>query len=295
MSIGADATCSEIIRIHVAREFRCRQISWRNTYAGDFVNPQWQEITKIDPLFVTYRIFHFASLVAATYFFSYTCANLSTEQKLKYALYFTNWTHVLLTITSLFAIFCLIYEYVFWHCGNQISHLVSQFPFLYRMYWILYSTSVDSAFTVSVGYWLYKPFSRKQVPLYLDMYHFWNSVLMLMDLFIVAIPVRLLHVYTSIIFAFIYVIFTICYEYTGHTDPHGKPYIYPVLRWKKDVGLAVGGVLVGLICLVVIRCVVFCLYKLRSWIFLKCYFEYELYTSGTGTATVSSVESLRTS
>lgn len=284
------ASCTEVVTTHLTREFRCSYISWRNTFAGDFVNPQWQELTKIDPVFVAYRIFHFGSLVATIYGFWWTCANQTVEQKLKHAVYLTNWTHILMTINSMCGLLCLLYEYIFWHCGNQIPHLLSQFPLLFKVYWILHTTCLDAVLAVSLGYWLYKPFYKRSVPLYFDLYHFWNAVLTLMDLFIVSIPVRLLHVYTSAILALIYVSFTIWYEYAGHTDPHGRPYIYPALRWKKDLKLALVTVAVGLMCLVIIRCALFGLYKLRSWLFLKYYFEYEAYTSEV--ATLVSVESL---
>lgn len=291
ISIREGASCKDIIRIHLAREFRRRQISWRNTYAGDFVNPQWQELTRIDPLFVAYRIFHLGLLVVTIYYFWWTCTKQTVVQKLKHSVYLTNWTHILMTINSLCAILCLIYEYVFGHCGNQLPHVLTQYPLLYRVYWILHSTCLDSVMAVSLGYWLYKPFYKRSVPLSFDLYHFWNAVLTLMDMFIVSIPVRLLHVYTSFILALIYISFTIWYELAGHTDPHGKPYIYPALRWKKNLTLAIVTVVVGLLGLVVIRFALFCLYKLRSWIFLKCYFEYDVYTSDAGPA--DSIESLR--
>lgn len=93
--------------------------------------------------------------------------------------------------------------------------------------------------------------------------HIANSVYVLVDVFATAIPVRLLHFLHVLIFATVYVIFTVVYWAAGGTNIYGEPFIYSVLDYGNKPSTAADwliGVYVGLI---FIHCAIYALYRLR--------------------------------
>lgn len=59
--------------------------------------------------------------------------------------------------------------------------------------------------------------------------HIINSVYVLIDLWVVASPLRILHFYIP----FIYLIFTLIYYYAGGLTPDGGTAIYPIMDWEN--------------------------------------------------------------
>lgn len=63
--------------------------------------------------------------------------------------------------------------------------------------------------------------------------HIINSVYVLIDLWVVASPLRILHFYIPFIYLTIYLIFTLIYYYAGGLTPDGKSAIYPIMDWEN--------------------------------------------------------------
>ena len=91
------------------------------------------------------------------------------------------------------------------------------------------------------------------------MFILFQSVVTLIDVALSARPWRFCHVYIPLTYGFVYVAFQLIYilGFNGR-DPWDHDWIYPILDWKHDPGVAVGwvfGVLVmlvfvyGLLCL----------------------------------------------
>ena len=95
-----------------------------------------------------------------------------------------------------------------------------------------------------------------------------NSIIMLLDNFFTAIPVRLLHVIYPAIYGAIYVIFTAIY-FAFDTENH---VVYPgLLDWRSPgVTIAVVIVVIGVL-LPLIQLVWYGWYRLRLWTFRKFY------------------------
>lgn len=55
-----------------------------------------------------------------------------------------------------------------------------------------------------------------------------NGVFVLIDIWITAMPIRVLHFYVPMVFGVVYVIFSVIYDYSGATNALGSAYIYRV-------------------------------------------------------------------
>lgn len=79
--------------------------------------------------------------------------------------------------------------------------------------------------------------------------HLLNSIYVILDAFVTATPVRLVHVIYNAIVGTTYLVFTVVYWAAGGVNMYGKPYIYSVLDWSKPdkaAPIAVGAVVVGI-------------------------------------------------
>jgi hypothetical protein len=63
--------------------------------------------------------------------------------------------------------------------------------------------------------------------------HAFNSILMVLDVILVAHPFRLIHFCWSLLFIFIYFCFSVIYQLAGGTGKNNAPSIYPALDWRK--------------------------------------------------------------
>ena len=98
-----------------------------------------------------------------------------------------------------------------------------------------------------------------------------NSMIMIIDIFITAVPVRWLHFFHAFIYGVIYLIFSVIYWAAGGTDPAGNPFIYPVLDWGGNPGQAAGlSVGLAVIGLPLFHTFVYGLYRLRLVIYKRC-------------------------
>ena len=155
---------------------------------------------------------------------------------------------------------------------NSQSHfeyhsLRIQQAWYHKVLWVLYSIAVDNSPVVTVIYWTLL-FTGGKLELPDITFHLLNSVLMVTETCLSAIPVRFFHVIYAWAYAAIYLIFTIVYWQCGGTDISGNKYIYPILDYDhgdpKEIVLIVVGY--GLIGLPVAQFLIFGLFKLRSYV-----------------------------
>ena len=100
--------------------------------------------------------------------------------------------------------------------------------------------------------------------------HMLNTAIVLLDLFIDALPLRLLHFYQPMLFSAIYFGFTAIYILAGGTNEDGKPLIYTNLDWINQPGEAVGAVVFSLTVLFVIWLILYALYWGRRSLGVCC-------------------------
>ena len=98
--------------------------------------------------------------------------------------------------------------------------------------------------------------------------HVINSLYVISDVMISAIPIRLQHVIYPLVSGCIYILFSYTYYKMGGTGPGSTPYIYYDVNWKYPftAGICCIGVLM---CVVIAQVVFFGLYRLRMWIYDK--------------------------
>lgn len=97
------------------------------------------------------------------------------------------------------------------------------------------------------------------------MFHAFNSVFMVIDLFLVAHPFRLLHCYWPLLITMCYVVFSFIYYESGGTDRFDRPFVYPLLDWRVPKRTAVSSVF-GLVFVLIVHCVAWFLFLIRKWI-----------------------------
>ena len=97
-----------------------------------------------------------------------------------------------------------------------------------------------------------------------------TSICVLTDIFITGMPLRLMHVYHGILYAMLYIIFTVIYDVSGGTNSFDAPFIYDVLNWTENPGVSLAyGLGVAVVGIPIIWLLLYGLYRLRVYLFNK--------------------------
>ncbi len=144
-------------------------------------------------------------------------------------------------------------------------------PVFYRISWILWSTVANGAPIVSIVYFsalypqIYHP---GEFPNYIDFnFHGINSLIILLELLISALPIRILHFIFVIIWGTAYLIMSLFIYFFYNKKP-----IYPkVLDWNHPGSTAI--IVCGLLflCAPLMQCTLFAMYRLRVKLFKWLY------------------------
>ena len=95
--------------------------------------------------------------------------------------------------------------------------------------------------------------------------HGLNSVYVLLNIFVCAKPIRILHVIYPFIFGILYGLFSVIYQVVG-----GGAAIYPVLDWHKPEKTILYVFMLLFVGILVTHTVLFALHKLRIFIHDNC-------------------------
>ena len=98
--------------------------------------------------------------------------------------------------------------------------------------------------------------------------HLLNSVYVVSSLVFCAKPIRLLHFYQPLVYALMYIIFSVIYHVSGGGA------IYSALDWSNTGSAALMSALVLFIGVPVVHTFCFALFTLRVYISSKCCFQY---------------------
>ncbi|KAM3967881.1 protein rolling stone-like [Aphomia sociella] len=182
----------------------------------------------------------------------------------KFLIYMTHWGLVLIMLESLFGTIVALRK-----TSEEKSDATFGLPWYVKTYWLLYNVAIPVAFLVSGFYWGLLRSKGGNMEYYtpnpvLDvMLHAANSVVIFVELISSAHPSRLLHVFQPLLFAGMYLLFTLIYFYAGGLDPWGHEFIYPVMDWNKPQETLVVSALSGLF-LVIMHVVVVAIATLRD-------------------------------
>ena len=93
-----------------------------------------------------------------------------------------------------------------------------------------------------------------------------NAFFVLIDTMVTRTPVRMLHLYQSIVMGASYTIFSYLYHLCGGTNHKGEPYIYKPLNYS-NFKVAISTALVSVLLVApLIHCCIFFLYRFRLFL-----------------------------
>nr|XP_054767521.1 protein rolling stone-like [Lytechinus pictus] len=164
------------------------------------------------------------------------------------------------------------------HPTPSVYEEYSTNPWYFKLTWVLLNINVAIAPLVSIIYWaLLHDYSNddddSRDPLGDGInvnVHGMNSVLILLDLFVSAYPLRIVHIIYCIIYSLTYALFSLIFWAAGGVDPYGNRYIYPILNWEDIPGLTCAYMLGLAVILFVVQCVMYGLYRLRVFLAGSC-------------------------
>ena len=117
-------------------------------------------------------------------------------------------------------------------------------------------------------------FSGEKMSLVNITVHAVNGIYVLVDGWVSALPVRLLHFWHSSVMLTIYGLFTIVYFLAGGMNGN-SPYIYTMIKYDTDLGVAVAWLLAILIVIApLLHSFMFFNYLLRERFYQKCFSQY---------------------
>ena len=104
--------------------------------------------------------------------------------------------------------------------------------------------------------------------------HTLNSIFVITDLMISATPIRILHMFITVMLGSIYSLFNALYFLNNGTILQGRHYAYNVLNWDQPQE----AIITCILCVVqsmLSQIILYELYKFRSWIYTKAFFGRE--------------------
>ncbi|CAG9855101.1 unnamed protein product [Phyllotreta striolata] len=212
-----------------------------------FISSQWQR-NKTDPnlIYLIYR-----TAVMLFFFITWVITIVRESGKGKWPIFLTNWGYTTNTVQATLAFIMLFFSYIGSTCNKpKIKESVLS---LYSVYWVAYNVASSTGLVISVIYWTVI-FDANKIAL--DALNFFvhgnNSILILIDVCIIAHPFIMWHVIYPVMLGTIYSIFTIIYYAAGGTGKEGRPFIYKIVNWDKP-GMTLGVCLGVLIFVIIIH------------------------------------------
>ena len=221
----------------------------------------------------------------------------------RWLIYITNQAYLLLVIgTGAITILTIVYAIIYLVNKTKLQRFYPQptsiandvfkqdnIPWYVKICWVLYIMAGAVAIMVVVGYWgfVYDPncvsINNANVTIncsVADVYsvhlHLINAVMIVLDLYMSRILYQLFHIFYPPIFSIVWVIFSLIYFAAGGTNTvDGEPYIYEVLDYGNNPGLAAGLAIVLIIGPLVGFIILFLLGWLRDVIYrrISCCFR----------------------
>lgn len=248
-------------------------IKWKYGHQDLFYLPQWQTGSRIDEFYVLYRVAY------ASFYLIVFVTVISIEVDIPITLqiyagcYYTCWHFFMCAVSSVMSLVCVLKEYMRQRRFNVRDEDVIEMEHsgFFKVQWILLSIVTDSSIALTVGY--FSLVHSRGFPYFAQtaILHLWVPILVIMDFMICSVPAKLLHGYASLVVATVYALFTYIYYVCGGLSIYGDHYLYKILDYKENPGLAVIALLSCLACMVMGRVVVYLFFLLRHKIYWNYY------------------------
>lgn len=223
----------------------------------NFIICRWQSFERVSVWFLIYRLVYFLSvLVIILYYVTAPC------YKPKSIIYISVWAGYLWLLQVTFGLVCVTVGYI----DQNYNTTFVRRPILYGMYWVVYCTYADLCLGISFFYWGLVQFDGDphKVNFTNVALHALNSIVPIIDMFIAAVPVRILHVYTSFGHTSFYLICNYLYCALGGTNLMEQDYVHLALNWNHNLGSALLTASLSFPVIFIFRFFNFCLYILRT-------------------------------
>lgn len=222
----------------------------------DFVKPQWCKHQSDSVNYAIYR-----TIVAIYFLFVVMYATVVGTLKMKMFIMLTYWS--LFTLTACQVVRAVnVWHYVSLRKQKRELKMTKRL----KIQWVLYNISCDSAPIVAALYWSIAYDGSGYNFINVNT-HGINALFILVDTLFTRMPYRLLHVYKSSLFGFVYTLFTIVYWWFGGTNQYGQPYIYSVLNYGESPKKAFIYILcIGFIVCPLVHSSLFFMYRFRVFI-----------------------------
>lgn len=255
-------TLSLIMLSRLKTEFRAE--NFKITFANhqNFLICRWQKTEQVLLWFLIYRLIYFLLvLLVICYYMMVPCFQI------KSLLYITIWSSFMWLSQVTLGLVCVTVGYI----DQNYYSLFIRRPMLYGFYWVLYCTYMDLCYGVTIFYWALIHFDGNSHRLnFINIVlHGFNSIIPIVDMFIVAIPVRLLHVYTSFGHTGFYIIVNCLYCILGGTDQMEHDYIHVALDWNNNLTNALLTAFAFFPSILIFRIINFYIYLLRTKLYLS--------------------------
>ena len=198
----------------------------------------------------------------------------------KFFIFLTNWSFIAWNLYLLASAISVAINQLqqYYHCCKKRSRTQSrncctcntdETTLCDKLSWLLFTISAELAVGVTLLYWTLLRDDESDT-LYsggnLNV-HLINGIVAILDLWIIGIPIHIFHVFYTLLFASTYAAFTGVYFVANGTSREGENYIYPVLDYESNPGLA-AGLVVGAAFVVVpiIHGLFIVQYLLRNWV-----------------------------
>ncbi|KAH8293273.1 hypothetical protein KR018_006723, partial [Drosophila ironensis] len=257
----------QVIVHPVKKEFQRKSCGFDHDTPDDFVKSQWQTCTK-SIAYLFYRWF------MALFFMGVVIESMwpDPDDEYSYWLYFiymTNWGIWMCMLTNLLGAILVTVWHYHPEYADKLLNIKSSFSY-FRVYWGMHIITLVLSIVITIIYWsiLYDA-NESTLDATNVLTHAFNSICMFIDLWIVAHPLRLLHIFLPVVFGVVYAIFSYIYQLCGGINKKGKPYIYHVIDWSKPQSafITVLGVLILSCCIYIL---LFAFFKLRLFLHRRC-------------------------
>lgn len=199
-----------------------------------------------DPvLFVSAEAFRQPTLLYAMYqtmltiylMFLSIYSGFASKHGVKVFIYFTYWT---LYLSSLYHLLKTYHTWLFlYKYRDNKEKRPTELTTGIKIQWVLFNITSNGGIIVAILFWLVLYHPGKTSDFLGFNTHGVLAIIILTDMFISAMPVRLLHAWMGSVYATLFSIFCLLYWQAGGTNTKHKPYIYPIMDFSKNSGTAV--------------------------------------------------------
>lgn len=139
-----------------------------------------------------------------------------------------------------------------------------------KAFWAIFNIAANLAPLVTVMYWGFDYVPGHYVDASNANAHAVNTLLMSIDVMICNVPVRIFHLIYPMTYGLVYTLFTIIYWAVGGTNHKGQKYIYAILDYDKNVGLALlMAAMFVLVAVPISQFLLYGMYRIRLWMVTK--------------------------